>query len=69
MPPVLRSATLTINHEIDLHVGPPVVVWGRSGGKLICQLEINATGVKVYGPKGKELGILNWEQLVVAAQS
>ena len=64
MPEVLRSATITIPPQ-DLPMGPPVLVIGRGAeGQTVCQVEINATGIKVYGPKGREVRTLNWDQLM-----
>lgn len=69
MPEVLRSATLTIQHVIDLPMGPPVLVIGRdTSGATVCQVTINATGVTISGPRGRVIRDLNWEQLVQLAE-
>lgn len=69
MPEVLRSATLTIQHPIELPMGPPVLVVGRdTEGQVVCQVTINATGITVSGPRGGEIRDLNWEELVNLAR-
>jgi hypothetical protein len=65
MPELLRSATLTVQHEIELPMGPPIVVTGRDpDGKVVCQVALNATGITVSGPKGGVIRDMNWEKLV-----
>jgi len=64
-----RSATLSIEQGIDLPMGPPIVIIGRGkDGKPVCQLQINATGVVITGPRGAEIRNLNWNELVELAQ-
>jgi len=70
MPEVLRSASLTIQHKIELPMGPPLVVLGNgTDGQPVCQVTINATGITVSGPRGGVIRDLNWDQLVALAHS
>jgi|GEM_PF-5758620 len=69
MPPVKRSATLSVPQGIDLPMSPPIVIIGRGlDGKPVCQLHISATGVSITGPRGATIRGLNWDELVELAQ-
>ena len=69
MPEVLRSATMTIQHPIELPMGPPITVIGHDTfGQTVCQVTINATGITISGPRGGVIRDLNWEQLVEFAR-
>jgi hypothetical protein len=69
MPEMRRSATLSIEQGIDLPLSPPLTVIGRTDGKAVCRVYINAAGLSIAGPKGAHIRGFNWDELLTLAKN